>query len=317
MDHCDVLVAGGGAAGIAAACAAADCGCSVVLAEREDALGGVLPQCLHHGFGLVRFGVDLTGAEYARRVMAELADAPVRILTGTTVLSVRPDRTALLSGAKTGLFRLTFRHLVLASGCRETPIGALPVVGTRPAGIFTAGEAQRLVNLEGRRVGDAIVILGGGDIGLVMAQQLTHNGCRVAAVVEQRDFCGGQPRHQKACFKELGIPLLLRATVTQVHGRERVSAVTVRHLDTGTEEILPCDTLLTAVGLVPERELLRPLGRPLPGWVHLCGNCEHVHRIVDTVTTQGEAAGRRAARLVRRELDGKFFPWRKDSGKTV
>ncbi|OUN05913.1 hypothetical protein B5G43_10830 [Flavonifractor sp. An92] len=295
MEHCDVLVVGGGAAGMAAACAAANCGATVVLAEREDALGGVLPQCLHHGFGLVQFGADLTGAEYARRVVAELADTPVRILAGTTVLSVHPDHSALLSGAKTGLFRLTFRQLVLASGCRETPVGALPVVGTRPAGIFTAGEAQRLVNLEGRRVGNTIVILGGGDIGLVMAQQLTRNGCRVAAVVEQRAFCGGQPRHQKACFEQLGIPLLLRATVTEVHGRGRVSAVTVRHLDTGAEEILPCDTLLTAVGLVPERELLRPLGTPLPGWVHLCGNCEHVHRIVDTVTAQGEAAGHTAA----------------------
>lgn len=306
MERCDVLVVGGGAAGMAAARAAADCGAAVILAEREDALGGVLPQCLHHGFGLVRLGADLTGAEYARRVMAELSDAPVRILTGTTVLSVRPDRTALLSGGETGLFRLSFRQLVLAAGCRETPVGALPVAGTRPAGIFTAGEAQRLVNLEGRRVGETIVILGGGDIGLVMAQQLTHNGCRVAAVVEQRAFCGGQPRHQKACFEELGIPLLLRATVTEVHGRGRVSAVTVRRLDAGVEELLPCDTLLTAVGLIPERELLRPLGTPLPGWVHLCGNCEHVHRIVDTVTAQGEAAGRAAALRLGRESNRRF-----------
>ena len=306
MEHCDVLVVGGGAAGMAAARAAADCGAAVILAEREDALGGVLPQCLHHGFGLVRLGADLTGAEYARRVMAELSDAPVRILTGTTVLSVRPDRTALLSGGETGLFRLSFRQLVLAAGCRETPVGALPVAGTRPAGIFTAGEAQRLVNLEGRRVGETIVILGGGDIGLVMAHPLTHNGCRVAAVVEQRAFCGGQPRHQKACFEELGIPLLLRATVTEVHGRGRVSAVTVRRLDAGVEELLPCDTLLTAVGLIPERELLRPLGTPLPGWVHLCGNCEHVHRIVDTVTAQGEAAGRAAALRLGRESNRRF-----------
>lgn len=297
MDRCDVLVVGGGAAGMAAACAAAETGAAVVLAEREERLGGVLPQCLHHGFGLVYYGEDLTGAAYARRMVEGLRAAPVRMLTGTTVLSVHPDRTALLSGAETGLIRLAFRQLVLAAGCRETPIGALPVAGTRPAGIFTAGEAQRLTNLEGRRVGNTIVILGGGDIGLVMARQLTLSGCRVAAVVERRACCGGQPRHQRACFEELGIPLLLRATVTQVHGRGRVSAVTVRRLDTGAEELLPCDTLLTAVGLVPERELLRPLGAPLPGWVHLCGNCEHVHRIVDTVTAQGEAAGRRAGFL--------------------
>ena len=306
MERCDVLVVGGGAAGMAAARAAADWGAAVVLAEREDFLGGVLPQCFHHGFGLVYYGEDLTGAAYARRAAAELAGAPVRMLTGTTVLSVHPDRTALLTGAQTGLVRLSFRQLVLAAGCRETPVGALPVAGTRPAGIFTAGEAQRLVNLEGGRVGDTIVILGGGDIGLVMAQQLTHNGCRVAAVVEQRAFCGGQPRHQKACFEELGIPLLLRATVTEVHGRGRVSAVTVRRLDAGVEELLPCDTLLTAVGLIPERELLRPLGTPLPGWVHLCGNCEHVHRIVDTVTAQGEAAGRAAALRLGRESNRRF-----------
>ena len=295
MECCDVLVVGGGAAGIAAAVAAAENGAAVVLAEREEGLGGVLPQCLHHGFGLVYYGADLTGAEYARRMANKLRGTPVRLLTGTTVLSVSRDRTALLSGSETGLFRLSFRQLVLAAGCRETPIGALPVAGTRPAGIFTAGEAQRLMNLEGRTVGRSAVVLGGGDMGLVMARQLVLSGCRVAAVVERRDFCGGQPRHQRACFDVLGIPLRLNSTVTEVHGRGRVSAVTVCRLDTGAEEILPCDTLLTAVGLVPQRELLRPLGAPPPPWVHLCGNCEHVLRIVDTVTVQGEEAGRRAA----------------------
>lgn len=296
MEHCDILVVGGGAAGMAAALAAADTGCSVVLAEREDRLGGVLPQCLHHGFGLIRFQEDLTGAEYAGRVAEQLRRSPVRICTGTTVLSVSPHRTALLSGAETGLRSLAFRQLVLASGCRETPIGALPVAGTRPAGIFTAGEAQRLMNLEGRTVGREIVVLGGGDMGLVMARQFALTGCRVT-VVERRTACGGQPRHQRACFEELGIPLRLSSTVTGIHGRGRITAVTVRRLDSGGEERISCDTLVTALGLIPERELLEPLGGPLPPWVHLCGNCEHVHRLVDTVSAQGWDAGRRAGLL--------------------
>lgn len=300
MEHCDVLVVGGGAAGMAAALAAAETGCAVVLAEREERLGGVLPQCLHRGFGLIRFQEDLTGAEYAGREAAALAAAPVCLRTGTAVLSLSPARTALLSGAETGLCRLAFRQLVLAAGCRETPIGALPVAGTRPAGIFTAGEAQRLMNLEGRTLGRQVVVLGGGDMGLVMARQFALAGCWVT-VVERRAVCGGQPRHQRACFGVLGIPLRLSSTVTEIHGRGRITAVTVQRLDSGTEERLPCDTLVTALGLIPERELLGPLGQQPPAWVHLCGNCEHVHRLVDTVSAQGRDAGRRAGLLALEE----------------
>ena len=293
MEHCDLLIVGGGAAGMAAALAAAGAGAGrIVLADRGDRLGGVLPQCIHHGFGLGYFQEDLTGPEYARRFADRLAAAPVEVRLETTVLSVSPDRTALLSGPRTGLSRLSFGRLVLASGCRETPIGALPVAGTRPAGIFTAGQAQRMVNLEGLDLGREIVILGSGDIGLIMARRFTLRGCHVRAVVEQREHCGGMARNYRDCILAYDIPLLTRATVTEVHGEERITGVTVRHLDTGAEERMPCDTLITAVGLVPERELLRPLGEPLPGWVSLCGNCDYVHEIVDTVTDQAEALGR-------------------------
>ena len=298
MEHCDVLIVGGGAAGMAAAWAACRAGLGrVVLADREERLGGVLPQCIHHGFGLGYFQEDLTGPEYAGRWIARLSETAAEVLLETTVLSVAPDRTAVLSGPKTGLRRLAFNRLILAAGCREIPIGALPVAGTRPAGIFTAGQAQRMVNLEGLTPGRDAVILGSGDVGLVMARQLTLTGCQVSAVVEQRERCGGLPRNYRRSIVECGIPLLTRTTVSRVHGAGRVRGVTLRQLDTGEERFQPCDTLITALGMVPERELLRPLGNPLPSWVFLCGNCHHIHRTVDTVSLQGAQAGREAAAL--------------------
>ena len=290
MEHCDVLIVGGGAAGMAAAWAACRAGLGrVVLADREERLGGVLPQCIHHGFGLGYFREDLTGPEYAARWIARLSETAAEVLLETTVLSVAPDRTAVLSGPKTGLRRLAFNRLILAAGCREIPIGALPVAGTRPAGIFTAGQAQRMVNLEGYDLGREIVILGSGDIGLIMARRFTLRGCRVRAVVEREAACGGMVRNYRDCILAHRIPLLTRATVAEIHGEGRITGVTMRHLDTGAEELLPCDTLITAVGLVPERELLRPLGPELPPWVVLCGNCDYVHQIVDSVTAQAIA----------------------------
>lgn len=288
----DLLVVGGGAAGMAAALAAEEAGAGpILLVDREPRLGGVLPQCIHQGFGLGYFKENLTGPEYAARFAETLSRSSVEVWLDTTVLSLAPERTAVLSGPERGVQTVAFRRLVLASGCRETPLGALPVAGTRPAGIFTAGEAQRLVNLHGLDLGREIVILGSGDIGLILARRLTLRGCRVRAIVEQRGVCGGMPRNYRDCVLAYDLPLLTRSTVTEVHGQGRLTGVTVRQLDSGTEAFLPCDTLVTALGLVPERELLRPLGDPLPDWVFLCGNCDYVHEIVDTVTTQALRLG--------------------------
>ena len=290
----DVLVVGAGAAGMAAALAAARAGASVLLADRGERLGGVLPQCLHTGFGMGIFRRELTGADYAARWAAMVGAAPVALRLDTTVLSLTPDRRALLSG-RSGVEEISFHALVLAAGCREIPIGALALPGTRPAGIFTAGQAQRMVNLQGLTLGRRIVILGSGDVGLIMARQLAQAGCSVEAVVERRDRCGGLPRNYQQCIQACGIPLLTRSTVSCIHGEGRLCGVTIRHLDSGAEYVQPCDTLVTALGMVPERELLRPLGEPLPPWVFLCGNCQSIHRTVDTVSRQGMAAGREAA----------------------
>ena len=288
MERADLLIVGGGAGGMAAALAAEKAGVKrILLADRERRLGGILPQCIHNGLGY--FKEDLTGPEYAARFAARLDNSSVDVLLETMVLSVSPDRTAVLSGPRSGCRRIAFERLILAAGCRETPIGALPVAGTRPAGIFTAGQAQRMMNLEGLDLGREIVILGSGDIGLIMARRFTLRGGHVAAVVEQRERCGGLLRNYRGCIQAYRIPLITCATAVRIHGEGRITGVTIRHLDTGAEELVPCDTLVTAVGLVPE--LLRPLGEQTPGWVSLCGNCDYVHEIVDAVTAQAEALG--------------------------
>lgn len=296
-EQTDVLVIGGGAAGMAAALAAS-CGGArrVLLVEREPRLGGVLPQCLHQGFGLSYFQQDLNGAEYAARFVRQIENSPVQVRTGCTVLQLRSDRTALLCGEK-GLSEISFSRAVLASGCREKPLGALHICGSRPAGIFTAGQAQKMVNLSGYDIGDDIIILGSGDIGLVMACCLHALGKRILAVVEQKAVCTAIPRHQRN-FNSIGsIPMLTSATIDRIHGEQRISGVTLRSLRNGSRGYLPCSTLLIAAGLIPERELAEPLLQQgkLPDWLALSGNCEHVHRIVDTVTEQGELAGYRAA----------------------
>lgn len=291
----DVLVVGAGAAGMAAALSAREAGAaSVLLADRSTRLGGVLPQCLHTGFGMGIFRRELTGTEYAARWADMVRVAPIALRLDTTVLSISPDRRALLSG-RSGVEEISFKALVLAAGCREIPIGALALPGTRPAGIFTAGQAQRMVNLQGLPLGRRIVILGSGDVGLIMARQFALAGCSVEAVVERRKHCGGLPRNYHQCIEAYGIPLLTRSTVSCIHGEGRICGVTIRQLDSGVERFQPCDTLVTALGMVPERELLRPLGEPLPTWVFLCGNCRSIHRTVDTVSRQGTEIGREAA----------------------
>lgn len=297
MADYDLLIVGGGAAGMAAALAAERAGLRrILLADREPVLGGILPQCIHRGFGQGYFGEDLTGPEYAGRFAKRLEASNVEYLPDTTVLSIAENRTAMLSGAACGYREISFRRLILAAGCRETPIGALPVAGTRPAGIFTAGQAQALVNLRRYDVGSEIVILGSGDIGLIMARRFTLLGKHVVTVIEQKTACGGMPRNVRDCIDAFRIPVITSATVGEVHGNGRITGVTVRHLDGGREEFVACDTLVTAVGLVPERELLKAFGSGPPEWLSLCGNCDYVHEIVDAVTLQAEKLGAVAAK---------------------
>ena len=292
MERTELLVIGGGAAGMAAALAAARAGRSVLLCERSDRLGGVLNQCLHSGFGLSVFREDLTGPEYAARCVAALDGSGVRARTGTSVVSLAPDRTALLSG-RDGVRRVQFARCILAAGCRERTVGSLGVAGTRPAGVFTAGTAQRLENVDHRSVGSRIVILGSGDVGQIMARQFARSGRTVVAVVEQREQVGGLARNRRECLEAYDIPVLLRSTVDEILGAGHICGVMVRHLDTGARERLDCDALVTAVGLIPDRALCRDVlsGGELPPWLRLCGNCESVHDIVDSVTREAERLG--------------------------
>ena len=273
MEHFELLVVGGGAAGMAAALRADERGMSVLLAERADRLGGILPQCIHSGFGLGYFGEDLTGPEYAARFIEKIEKSGVKVLLDTMVLRLGEDKTALLSGSR-GLCEISFDRCILAAGCRERPIGALPVHGTRPAGIFTAGAAQKMVNI------------GHYDIGQIMARRFTLMGKNVVAVVEKEPQLGGLARNRRNCIEAYNIPVILNATVEQVLGSGRINGVIIRDLLSGECRRLDCDTLVTAVGLIPERELADNIGEPQ--WLNFCGNCDHIHEIVDAATMQAE-----------------------------
>lgn len=292
MERFDALVVGGGAAGMAAALAVSETGASVLLAEREAVLGGVLRQCAHRGFGLAYFGQALTGPEYAARFRRRVLEQPaITVRTGVTVLDLRAERTALLSGAS-GVERVAFERCVLAAGSRERTIGALPVAGTRPAGVYTAGTVQRLLNLYGTFPGENTAVLGGGDLGEIIAWELARRGGRVAAVVERGSRLTGLARNQRR-LTPYQIPLRLRATVDEIEGASRVTGVIVRDLDTGVRERLPCDTLVTAVGLVPDRSLAAPLLTDgTPPWLRLCGNCERVYDVADTLSARAMDIGR-------------------------
>ena len=292
MEQFELLVVGGGAAGMAAALAAAGKGRSVLLAEREPELGGILKQCLHMGFGRSYYGQDMSGVEYARRFIAEMAGVSITLCTGTEVLELRADRTALLSG-RDGLRRVGFASCVLACGCRERGLDALRVAGTRPAGVFTAGTAQKLMNIGHYSIGREAVILGSGDVGQIVARQLVRSGRRVVALVEQNAALGGLPRNRRDCVEAYHIPVLLRTTAEEILGSGRISGVALRDLETGRRWEQACDTLIIATGLIPERALAERLtgGGPLPAWLKLCGNCDYVHDIVDAVTREGLALG--------------------------
>ena len=314
----DVLVIGAGPAGLAAAIAAREAGCeNVLILERDDAPGGILQQCIHNGFGLHRFKEELTGPEYAHRFIDKVKELKIPIECRTMVLDVSADRAVTTISPVHGMRVFKAKSIVLAMGCRERPRGALLIPGTRPAGVFTAGTAQRLVNMEGVMPGKRVVILGSGDIGLIMARRMTFQGAKVLVCVELMPYSSGLKRNIVQCLDDYGIPLLLSHTVVDIQGRDHLTGVTVAQVDDkrqpipGTEQHFDCDTLLLSVGLLPENELSKTAGVALspvtggavvddsmqtsvPG-VFACGNVLHVHDLVDYVSAEAEIAGRAAA----------------------
>ena len=317
----DLIVIGGGPAGLAAACAAWEGGLrSILIVERDQELGGILNQCIHNGFGLHYFKEELTGPEYAGRFIKMLSDTGVEVRLDTMVLEVTADRQVHMVGKTTGYRVEQARSIVLAMGCRERTRGAIGIPGTRPAGVFTAGAAQRYVNMEGWMPGNRVVILGSGDIGLIMARRMTLEGAKVLACVEVMPYSGGLNRNIVQCLHDYDIPLYLSHTVTDIRGKDRVEQVVVSQVDErrnpipGTEMVFDCDTLLLSVGLIPENELTRQAGvemdrrtngavvyenmeTSIPG-VFACGNVCHVHDLVDFVTAESQRAGAAAARYV-------------------
>lgn len=288
MEHCDILVIGAGAAGIAAAKAAVEAGCdNLVLVDRKQEMGGILLQCFHRGFG-----ANVSGPEYVAQLLEDFPEQ-VRWYPNTTVVAVTKEKTAILSGAQSGRREISFHQLILATGCREVPLGALPIGGTRPAGIYTAGQMQEQMNLHGVIPEGPAVILGSGDIGLVMANHLAEQGISVT-MVEQRSQCGGMAKNQ-ICLKKYPIRLLCNTTIREVCGDKALEGVI---LSDGT--FLPCRTLLVAAGLRPERDLLWDLEES--NWLHCCGNCSAVHPIVEAVVSEGEQVGTEAWEMIRGNL---------------
>ena len=285
----DVLIIGAGAAGMAAALAARRRGYRrILIAERNGEAGGVLLQCTHTGFGLGYYREDLTGIEYARRSRSLLDESGADVFTETSVVRLFPDRSALLSGVR-GVFRVSFQKCVLASGCREKTIWSQDVAGSRPAGVMTCGAAQKLINVDGLDVGDEIVIAGTGDVGQVMAGQLAASGAHVIAMIEKESRPGGRRRNRERFLEAYQIPVRLRSVITRIVGSQRIEGVFVRSLDSGEETFLPCNTLLTAIGMIPDRQLLEDCFSEsgVPDWVLTVGNCDYVHDLVDGVTLDG------------------------------
>ena len=318
----DVVVIGGGPAGLAAAIGAAkeDKELNILILERDHELGGILNQCIHNGFGLHTFNEELTGPEYAARFENQLKDYNIDYLLDTMVLDIKQNLVTTINSTN-GVFTVECEAIVLCMGCRERPRGALNIPGLRPAGVFTAGTAQRLVNIEGYMPGKEVVILGSGDIGLIMARRMTLEGAKIKAVCELMPYSGGLKRNIVQCLDDFDIPLLLSHTVIDIKGKERVTSVVIAEVDEhskpikGTEQEISCDTLLLSCGLLPENELSRAADvkinpatngpvvnesfeTSIPG-VFACGNVLHVHDLVDYVSEESARAGKSAARYVR------------------
>jgi len=324
MMHWELVVIGGGPAGMAAAIEAHEAGIkSILILERDRELGGILQQCIHNGFGLHVFQEELTGPEYAERFIEALQGRHIDVMLDTMVLSVTPDKQVVAVNAQKGLLQIQAEAVILAMGCRERTRGAISIPGTRPGGVLTAGAAQRFVNMEGYMVGREVVVLGSGDIGLIMARRMTLEGAKVKGVVELLPYSGGLTRNIVQCLEDFNIPLLLSHTIVQIEGNQRLESVVISQVDEdkkpieGTQQRISCDTLLLSVGLIPENELSQQAGIQLdsvtggavvdqhmetsiPG-VFACGNVLHVHDLVDWVTEESRQAGRYAAASIKKQ----------------
>ncbi len=322
MTSYDIVIVGGGPAGLAAAISARKAGVDkILILERDRELGGILNQCIHNGFGLHTFKEELTGPEYAQRFIDQVLDEKIEYKLHTMVMDISPDRVVTAMSREDGMYQIQAGAVILAMGCRERPRGALNIPGYRPAGIFSAGTAQRLVNMEGYMPGREVVILGSGDIGLIMARRMTLEGAKVKVVAELMPYSGGLKRNIVQCLDDFGIPLKLSHTVVDIEGKEHLTAVTIAEVDDkmkpipGTEERYTCDTLLLSCGLIPENELSRTAGvemnpvtsgpvvnesleTNIPG-VFACGNVLHVHDLVDYVSEEATRAGANAAKFVK------------------
>ncbi len=323
----DLVVVGGGPAGMACAVSAYESGLrNIVILERDCALGGILRQCIHNGFGLHKFGEELTGPEYAYRYEMLVKKYGIRYMLNTMVTGIDRDKTVTARCEEYGIFKIEAGAVVLAMGCRERPLGALGIYGRRPSGVYTAGAAQRYVNMKGYLPGREVVILGSGDIGLIMARRMTLEGARVKAVLELMPYSSGLARNIEQCLNDFDIPLRTSHTVVEIHGKDRVEGVTVARVDENrvpideTREYIECDTLLLSCGLIPENELTTGLGFSLDRrtggatvdmnrqteieGIFSCGNVLHVHDLVDYVSEEAAIAGKAAAEYVMGKREG-------------